>query len=134
MTHHVSSGVHQHSTHEELVGHSEPPVPQSPDRTLDAIIVPASRSADNLDHAVGLAVAAQCRLVVLCSREAHTHDVSQRLAAQSFTSSVVIDLPPTIVIPGLSSPPRTYRRSVASPNLVPPVTPISAPNATSAWP
>lgn len=94
MTHHVSSGVHQHSTHEELVGHSEPPVPQSPDRTLDAIIVPASRSADNLDHAVGLAVAAQCRLVVLCSREAHTHDVSQRLAAQSFTSSVVIDLPP----------------------------------------
>jgi hypothetical protein len=62
-------------------------------RTLDAIIVPASRPARYLDHAITLAQAADCRLVVVCSREARADDVNRLLASRSLSQAVVIDLP-----------------------------------------
>jgi hypothetical protein len=86
-------GVRQHNTHEELVGQAESPITPSSGRILDAIIVPASRPALHLDHAITLARAAQCRLVVLCSRQALPDDVNQLLTSRSFTQAVVIDLP-----------------------------------------
>ncbi len=94
MTHHLSPGIRQHDTHEELVGQADSPVAPLPSRALDAIIVPASRTAEHLEHAVTLAHAASCRLVVLCSRQARADEVSQLLAARSFTDGAVIDLPP----------------------------------------
>ena len=87
-------GVRQHNTHEELVALARTPVAPSSGRVLDAIIVPASRPARHLDHAITLAHSAQCRLVVLCSRRARSDDVNQLLASRSFTQAVVIDLPP----------------------------------------
>ena len=86
-------GVRQHNTHQDLVGQTQPPVTPVPGRTLDAIIVPASRPARHLDDAITLARAAHCRLVVLCSRQARSDDVNQLLASRSFTQAVVIDLP-----------------------------------------
>lgn len=93
MTNHASSDVRQHATHEELVGHDSSPAVPSPARPLDAIIVPASRPATNLDHAVTLARAARSHLVVLCSREAQSDAVHELLAARSFTRASVIDVP-----------------------------------------
>jgi hypothetical protein len=92
VTNYVSSDVRQHATHEELVGRDDSPVP-SQARTIDAIIVPASRPAANLDHAVTLARAARSHLVVLCSREAHANAVHELLAARSFTRASVIKVP-----------------------------------------
>jgi hypothetical protein len=92
VTNYVSSDVRQHATHEELVGRDDSPVP-SQARTLDAIIVPASRPAANLDHAVTLARAVRSHLVVLCSREANADAVHELLAARSFTRASVIDVP-----------------------------------------
>jgi hypothetical protein len=86
-------GVRQHNTHKDLVGQTQPPVTPVPGRTLDAIIVPASRPARHLDDAITLARAADCRLVVLCSRQARSDDVNQLLASRSFAQAVVIDLP-----------------------------------------
>jgi hypothetical protein len=85
--------IRQHDTHEELVGQADSPVPLS-SGAPDAIIVPASRPAEHLGHAIRLAQAAGCRLVVLCSRKARAGEVSELLASRSFTASVVIDLPP----------------------------------------
>ena len=95
MTRRLSLGrVRQHNTHEELVGQAKSPVAPSSGRILDAIIVPASRPALHLDHAITLARSAQCRLVVLCSRQTRSADVNQLLESRSFAEAVVIDLPP----------------------------------------
>jgi hypothetical protein len=88
----LSLDVRQHDTHKELVGQSASPMSISAGN-LDAIVVPASRPAANLDHAVTLARAAGCHLVVLCSRDAKGSEVNQLLAARSFDGAVVIDLP-----------------------------------------
>lgn len=93
MTPRLPLGVRQHHTHRELVGQARSPVAPPSGRILDAIIVPASRPAPHLDHAITLARAAQCRLVVLCSRLARSDDVNQLLASRSFRQAVVIDLP-----------------------------------------
>jgi hypothetical protein len=94
VTHHLSPCIRQHDTHEELLGPADlPPAPRS-SPALDAIIVPASRTAAHLDQAVTLAQAARCRLVVVCSRQARADDVSQLLASRSLNEAVVIDLPP----------------------------------------
>ena len=53
--------------------------------SLDAIIVPASRPAVNLDHAVTLARAVNCQLVVLCSLRAQAAEVNELLALRNFT-------------------------------------------------
>jgi hypothetical protein len=88
-----SANVRQHDTHSELVGRLPRPTGADYGRELDAIIVPASRPVVNLDHAVTLARAADCFLVVLCSHEARPNEVEKFLAKRSFRKGIVIDLP-----------------------------------------
>jgi hypothetical protein len=85
--------VRQYFTHTELVGQAAPPAASPGTPTLDAIIVPASRPADNLGRAITLARAADCQLILLCSRQTRAGDVSQLLATRSFDQATVIDLP-----------------------------------------
>jgi hypothetical protein len=87
------TAVRQHDTHEELVGPDAPSAPPSATLAPDAIIVPASRQAAHLDHAVTLARATSCQLVLLCSREADTTGVTQFLAQRSFGGATVVELP-----------------------------------------
>jgi hypothetical protein len=84
--------IRQHETHRQLVGRARPNVGRRR-AGLNAIVVPASRPAVNLDHAVTLARAMDCQLLVLCSREARAAEVSELLAARCFTQAVVVDLP-----------------------------------------
>ena len=88
-----AADVRQHETHRELVGRPARPSAADSPGILDAIIVPASRPAVNLDHAVTLARAAGCLLVVLCSHEARPDEVEAFLAKRSFRKAIVIDLP-----------------------------------------
>jgi hypothetical protein len=88
-----AAGVRQHETHRELVGRLARPSATDSAGNLDAIIVPASRPAVNLDHAVTLARAADCSLVVLCSHEARPDEVEKFLARRSFRKAIVINLP-----------------------------------------
>jgi hypothetical protein len=67
--------------------------------SLDAIIVPASRSAVNLDHAVTLARAVDCHLVVLCSLKAKAAEVNELLDLRNFNRAVVVDLPREYALP-----------------------------------
>ncbi len=69
--------------------------------SLDAIIVPASRPAVNLDHAVTLARAVNCQLVVLCSLRAQAAQVNELLALRNFTQAVTVDLPEGYTLPKL---------------------------------
>jgi hypothetical protein len=93
VTYHPSPCVRQHATHGALVA-IDPSAAQLSSQALDAIIVPASRPVENLDHALRLAQAASCRLVVLCSKQARRDDVNKLLASHSFGEGVAIDLPP----------------------------------------
>jgi hypothetical protein len=61
--------------------------------TLDAIIVPASRPADNLEQAITLARAMDCTLLILCSRWVRPADVRQLLRRRSFDDAIVVNLP-----------------------------------------
>jgi hypothetical protein len=88
-----STGVQQHYTHRKLVGPATPQMPASRTPALDAIIVPASRHATNLDHAITLARVMKCHLVLLCSRDARTSQVNHLLASRSFAQASVIELP-----------------------------------------
>jgi len=84
--------VRQYETHRQLAGRARPGGWRAGRADLDAIIVPASRTADNLEHAVVLAQAAQCWLVVLCSREARAADVGQLFSDKGFSKGVAVDL------------------------------------------
>jgi hypothetical protein len=85
----------QHATHAQLIGHAEAISAEVENHTeLDAIVVPASRSAHNLEHAITLARATRCHLVILCSRDTRAADVHDLLAARSFTAATVIEMPP----------------------------------------
>ena len=87
--------IRQHDTHRELLPEqAETENPWSIRLGLDAIIVPGARPAAYLDHAVTLARAAKCLLVVLCSHQLRGHEVKEYLAARSFSDAIVIDLPP----------------------------------------
>jgi hypothetical protein len=89
------AGVRQHDTHRELAGQGEPgEIPQAGALGLDAIIVPGTRPAAYLDHAVTLARAAKCSLVILCSHYLHAREVKEYLDARSFNGAIVIELPP----------------------------------------
>ena len=68
---------------------------------LDAIVVPASRPAVNLDHAIMLARKLRCQLVVLCSLRARASEVNELLALRNFTQAIVIDLPEGYILPKL---------------------------------
>jgi hypothetical protein len=84
--------IRQLSTHRKLISQTEQ---QEFDAklALDAIIVPASRPAQNLEHAVTLARAAQCALLILCSQRAEPAEAHQLLAERSFNDAIVVSLP-----------------------------------------
>jgi hypothetical protein len=88
-----AAGIRQYDTHRELAGWGGPATSQAYPLRLDAIIVPATRPAAYLDHAVTLARAAQCSLLILCSQHLRGADVKEYLAARSFGDAIVIDLP-----------------------------------------
>jgi hypothetical protein len=87
-------GIRQYATHSQLIKRGEPDPAESQDRpALDAIVVPASRPAHNLEHAITLARAARCQLVILCSRDAREAEVHELLTARSFSAATVIEIP-----------------------------------------
>jgi hypothetical protein len=88
------SDVRQHGTHQELTEQAEPSTAAHDRLNLDAIIVPGSRAAANLDHAVTLARAARCWLLVVCSQQLRAPEVREFMAARSFRKAIVIELPP----------------------------------------
>ena len=87
-------GIRHPVTHSMLTPQAVPQDTPSALLELDAIIVPASRPAAHLDHAVTLARAAGCWLVVLCSKRLQGADALKFLAARSYYKTIVIDLPP----------------------------------------
>jgi glycosyltransferase involved in cell wall biosynthesis len=92
-----SQNVRQFQTHLQLLTRTSSRLRTS----LDAIIVPASRPAVNLDHAVTLARAVNCQLVVLCSLRAQAAEVNELLALRNFTQAVVVELPDGYTLPKL---------------------------------
>lgn len=89
----IWSYIRQHESHRDLLIRAKVNTRRPAETGLDAIIVPASRPADNLDQAAALAHAAGCRLVVLCSLDARAAEVAKRLDAQGVTGAVVVDIP-----------------------------------------
>jgi len=89
----LSQDIRQYGTHNTLFEQTGPKDAPQARLDLDAIIVPASRPASHLDHAVTLAKFADCWLLVLCSQGLRSVDVRQFLAERSFTKAIVIDLP-----------------------------------------
>lgn len=88
------SHIRQHPTHEQLIGHAKhDPAAADDCPPLDAIVVPASRTAHNLDHAITLARAAKSHLVILCSHATRPAEVHELLAARSFSAATVIEIP-----------------------------------------
>ena len=90
----LAESVRQHDTHSALAAHTGTRDAPFPQLDLDAIIVPASRSAEHLDHAVMLARATGCWLLILCSKQLRSADAQRFLAARSFHKAIVVDLPP----------------------------------------
>jgi hypothetical protein len=88
----ILPNIRQYETHRQLAGRARPANWRIGRVDLDAIIVPASRAADNLQTAVALAQAARCWLVVLCSRETRAADVYQLFTDKGFTKGVAVDL------------------------------------------
>ena len=91
MSQHAES-IRQLGTHRQLVSQTEQRVPDTR-MTLDAIIVPASRPARNLEQAITLARALRCALLILCSRQVEPDEVHKLLAERSFCDAIVVDLP-----------------------------------------
>ena len=85
--------IRQYETHRQLAGRARPGSWRFGRTDLDAIIVPASRTADNLEHAVELAQAAQCWLIVLCSRETRAAEVAQVFTDRGFGKGAAVDIP-----------------------------------------
>jgi hypothetical protein len=84
--------VHQLGTHRKLVSRREQRELNTK-LSLDAIIVPASRPARNLEQAITLARALRCALLVLCSHRMEPADVHQLLTERSFNDAIVVELP-----------------------------------------
>jgi hypothetical protein len=84
--------IRQYETHRQLAGRARPSSWRAGRKDLDAIIVPASRTADNLKHAVVLAQAAQCWLIVLCSRATRASEVDQMFSDMRFRKGVAVDV------------------------------------------
>jgi hypothetical protein len=85
--------IRQHDTHSTLTPMAGPRETPSASLGLDAIVVPASRPAAHLDHAVTLARAAGCWLLILCSGRLDSTDAVKFLAARSYHKAVAVDLP-----------------------------------------
>jgi hypothetical protein len=89
----ILSAVRQYESHRQLIASVRSAAGRSGEGRLDAIIVPASRPANNLEPAVTLARAARCLLVVFCSHEARLTDVAQVLADRCFSDAAVVEIP-----------------------------------------
>jgi hypothetical protein len=89
----LGENIEQYKTHSSLTSHDGPQITPRGNLVLDAIIVPATRPAAHLDHAVTLARAADCWLLILCSKELHSSEANEFLAARSYHKAIVIDLP-----------------------------------------
>jgi hypothetical protein len=87
------SSVRQYESHRQLIASLRSVAARPGGAGLDAIIVPASRHASNLDHAVTLARAADCMLVVFCSRRTRVADMEKLVADRCFGRAVVVRLP-----------------------------------------
>jgi hypothetical protein len=88
-----TAGIRQYGTHRKLAAPKEPQNVPHAQLDLDAIIVPAGRPAAHLEHAVTLARAADCWLLILCSRRCRGREVRKLLNARSYRKAIVIDLP-----------------------------------------
>ncbi len=88
-----AEGIRQHDTHSALTPMAESWNLPSASLSLDAIVVPASRLAAHLDHAVTLARAAGCWLLILCSGRLDSTEAVKFLAARSYHKAIAIDLP-----------------------------------------
>ena len=99
--------IRQYETHRQFAGRARPGNWRVGRADLDAIIVPASRTADNLEHAVALAQAAPCWLVVLCSRETRATEVGQLFRTSGSERGWRWTYPMITAIPGSPSSPRT---------------------------
>jgi len=84
--------VRQLGTHRKLVSRTEQRE-LGTELKLDAIVVPASRPAQNLQHAITLAQAMHSKLLILCSRRVTPTEVWQLLAQRSFDAAIVVGLP-----------------------------------------
>jgi hypothetical protein len=88
----LAEPIRQLDSHRKLVSQTEQR--ESDTRlALDAIIVPASRPARNLEQAITMARAIQCRLLILCSHQVEPAKVHQLLAERSFNDAIVVKLP-----------------------------------------
>jgi hypothetical protein len=112
--------IRQYETHRQLVGRARPGSWRSGRAVLDAIIVPASRTADNLEHAVSLAQAAECWLVVLCSRETRASDVGQLFTDKRFMKGLAVDISDDYLHPLLAFTSSDLARNSKSPVYVNP--------------
>jgi len=86
-------GVRQHNTHSMLTPRTGPQDARSAPPRLDAIVVPGSRPAAHLDHAITLAKGAGCWLLILCSKQLSSTEAREFLAARSYHRAIVVDLP-----------------------------------------
>ena len=84
--------IRQLGTHCKLVSQTEQ-LALDATLALDAIIVPASRPARNLEQAITLARAADCPLLILCSHKLEPTKVHQLLGERSFKGAIVVKLP-----------------------------------------
>jgi hypothetical protein len=80
---------HHHGSHSELLGIV--PAAARCERDVDAIIVPTSRSAVAVEHAIDLAARLHCTLVVLCSKWSSAEAVSA-LATEYDVDLIAIDV------------------------------------------
>lgn len=85
--------IRQHDTHSTLIPTAGLPDVPFASLGLDAIVVPASRPAAHLDHAVTLARATGCCLLIMCSERLDSSEAVKFLAARSYHKAVAIDLP-----------------------------------------
>jgi hypothetical protein len=88
----LAGSVRQLGTHCKLVSQTEQRE-LGTELKLDAIVVPASRPAQNLEHAIDLAWAMHCTLLILCSRRVTPAEVRQLLAQRPFNGAIVVGLP-----------------------------------------
>lgn len=84
--------IRQLGTHRRLISGTEQRETDAR-LALDAVVVPASRPAQNIDLAVTLAKAARSALLVLCSHQTVPTEVTKLLAERSFNDAIVIKLP-----------------------------------------
>jgi pimeloyl-ACP methyl ester carboxylesterase len=86
----VASVASQRTSHRRLL---TPLRDEGPLRPVDAIVVPASRSAEHLRSAAAIAHKTDSELLVLCSREARPASVERVLVEECVSRFHVVDVP-----------------------------------------